>query len=101
MWLSLLPPALVWWLSVYVKVKIFVAVCIVEFTGLHSKFFVCNVCNVFTVFLYFLQNESGTTTAAIFFVLFFVKTIDFCFSQCSLVGSALLTPGCLALSYQK
>jgi len=91
MWLSLLSPVLLWWLSVYVKgtKQILVVVCIVEFTCLHSNFLVCKlqfytvkltVCsvNVFTVFLYFLQNYSGNHSCQNYFV----KTTEY-FLQCS------------------
>ncbi len=58
--------------------QILIAVCVIEFTGLHSNFLVCKLVlycknlqllafNVFTVFLYFLQN-------------YFVKNTDFIFT---------------------
>ncbi len=53
--LSLLPPALLWWLSECKKTQILIAVCVVEFSGLHSDFPVCKLqfcsVNVFTVLL--------------------------------------------------
>ncbi len=80
MWLSLL---LLYYYAgcQYVKgtKQILIAVCVVEFTGLHSNFLVCKlqfytvnftVCsvNVFTVFLYFLQNYSGNHSCQNYFV---------------------------------
>ncbi len=67
--------------------QILIAVCVVEFTGLHSNFLVCKlqfytvnctVCsvNVFTVFLYFLQNYSGNHSCQNYFV----KTTVFFFT---------------------
>ncbi len=59
--------------------QILLAVCVVEFTGLHANlhfytvsFTVCSV-NVFTVFLYFLQNYSGNHSCQNYFV----KTTEF------------------------
>ncbi len=59
--------------------QILIAVCVVEFTGLHSNvlvrstvnFTVCSV-NMFTVFLYFLQNYSGNHS----WQKYFVKTTE-------------------------
>ncbi len=49
--------------------QILMAVCIVEFTCLHSNFLVCKVqffaLNVFTVFLHFLQYYSGNHSCQI------------------------------------
>ncbi len=41
-----------WWLLVYVKKLILIEVCVVEFSGLHSDFFVCKL-QFYTVKLFF------------------------------------------------
>ncbi len=65
----LLPPALLWWLSVYVKgtKPILVAVCVVEFTGLHSNFLVCKL-QFYTVKFHSCKNYFVKLHIYIFFL---------------------------------
>ncbi len=71
--LSLLPPALLCCCQ-YVKGTklILIAVCVVEFSYLHSNVLICKLqfcsVNVFTVFLYFLPNYSGNHRCQNYFV---------------------------------
>ncbi len=70
--LSLLPPALLCCCQ-YVKgtKQILIAVCVVEFSYLHSNVLICKLqfcsVNVFTVFLYFLPNYSGNHRCQLLF----------------------------------
>ncbi len=75
--------------------QILIAVCVVEFTGLHSNFFVrklqfytvnfnCFTVNVFTVFLYFLQNYSGNHSCQNYLVKL-QNSLMFYFSECSIL----------------
>ncbi len=77
MW-SLLPPALLWWLSVYVKgtKQILAAVCVVEFTGLHSNFLVCKL-QFYTVKFHSCKNY----LVKLHIYLYFFYSVYFTISQ--------------------
>ncbi len=70
MWNSLLPPSLLLYCYRSVKdtTQILIAVCVVEFSGLHSNFPVCKL-QFYTVnvnrFLYFVQIILATTAVKI------------------------------------
>ncbi len=89
MWLSLLTPALLWWLSVCQRYKtdhnsrvllnlvVYIQMSLFENYSLILYILLFSSVNMFTVFLYFLQNYSGNHSCQ----KYFVKTTAF-YLQC-------------------